>query len=313
MPILNNLTVNEISAGPERYIKYTVNNGSLEVATDSPLMDFTGVTNIPSYTLFGAYSENTTIGVVDMSSVKTVGQYGMRECFGSHDGGVGSTITKLDLSGIESASEGLYQFGSMCENCTSLTEVDMSRLIKSTFSSATSSGAPLVHAFRECTALRIFRFDSLKNLGKYALSFTFAETEDIDIYFPAIKTIGATNTFYSTLSLATNATLHFPSNTQSVVEALSGYSTTTPFGATSGTVLFDLPAVVTLTGANAVNYERNPKYDTATALAWRVEDVDDTVDWTPFYTSGTTDPAVNDTIYSDSACTTTVTTISSIA
>jgi hypothetical protein len=39
-----------------------------------------------------------------------------------------------------------------------------------------------------------------------------------------------------------NITLHFPSNVQSVIEGLDGYSATAPFGAVSGTVLFDLPA-----------------------------------------------------------------------
>ena len=110
---------------------------------------------------------------------------------------------------------------------------------------------------------------------------------------------------------------YFPANTQDVVTNLTGYSATTPFGATSGTVLFDLPSSYMLTGVNEVIYERNPKYDTQTALAWRIQDTGDlptiTIDWTPFYTSGTTDPQVGATIYSDAACTTAVTTISTIA
>ena len=61
----------------------------------------------------------------------------------------------------------------------------------------------------------------------------------------------------------------------------------------------------------------NPKYDTASALAWRVKDTgsasNPTIVWTPYYTSGTTDPTVGASIYSDDACTTEVTTISSIA
>ena len=85
------------------------------------------------------------------------------------------------------------------------------------------------------------------------------------------------------------------------------------FNALNTTVLFDLPATYTLTGADSVTYTRNPKYDTATALAWKVGAYG-TTNFTPaYYTSGTTDPVVSDTIYSDAACTTAVTTISAIA
>jgi hypothetical protein len=111
----------------------------------------------------------------------------------------------------------------------------------------------------------------------------------------------------------TNITLHFPSNTQAKVETLSGYSTTAPFGATSGTVLFDLPATNTLSGADSNTYSRNPKYDTATSLAWKVGAYG-TTNFTPaYYTSGTTDPSASDAIYSDAACTQSVTTITAIA
>ncbi|MBQ2174280.1 MAG: hypothetical protein II453_04115 [Alphaproteobacteria bacterium] len=97
---------------------------------------------------------------------------------------------------------------------------------------------------------------------------------------------------------------------QSIISTLSGYSLTAPFSATSGTILFDLPATVTLTGADSNTYKRNPKYDTATSLGWYDTNIGGA---TPYYTSGTTDPSTSDTIYSDSACTTSVTTISSIS
>ena len=106
----------------------------------------------------------------------------------------------------------------------------------------------------------------------------------------------------------TGCTVHFPSNIQSVIGSWA--SVTGGFGGTNTTVLFDLPATVTLTGANSVDYQRDPNYDTGTALAWYNET--DGYD-VPFYTSGTSDPTVGTTIYSDSSCTTAVTTISSIA
>jgi hypothetical protein len=97
---------------------------------------------------------------------------------------------------------------------------------------------------------------------------------------------------------------------QAKIETLSTYPN---FGGTNTTVLFDLPATNTLTGADTNTYSRNPKYDTATALAWKVGAYGTTNFDPAYYTSGTTDPTVGTTIYSDSACTTAVTTISSIA
>ena len=100
--------------------------------------------------------------------------------------------------------------------------------------------------------------------------------------------------------------MHFPSNLQSVIGSWSDVQN--GFGGTNTTVLFDLPATVTLVGTNS--YYRNPKYDTATALAWFDTSATRA---TPYYTSGTTDPVVNDAIYSDAGCTTQVDTIASIS
>lgn len=159
-----------------------------------------------------------------------------------------------------------------------------------------------------------FTCESLKTIDGAGFGQAFrASSLSTDLRFPALKDIQS-STFGGMLTNVSNQTVHFPSNMQTTVEALTGYPN---FGGTNTTVLFDLPATVILTGANSVNYERSPKDDTATALAWRVQDTGTApnlvIDWTPYYTSGTTDPTVSDTIYSDAACTTTVTTISSIA
>lgn len=58
-----------------------------------------------------------------------------------------------------------------------------------------------------------------------------------------------------------------------------------------------------LSGADNKIYVRDSANDTATSLAWNCEN-------TTYYTSGVSEPEVNDSIYSDSACTTSVTTIS---
>ena len=77
---------------------------------------------------------------------------------------------------------------------------------------------------------------------------------------------------------------------------------------------FKMRAQASLEGADTQVYTRNPMYDTATALAWKVGN-DLT---TPYYTQGTSIPVLPDDptdtidIYSDAACTTSETTIASV-
>jgi hypothetical protein len=111
------------------------------------------------------------------------------------------------------------------------------------------------------------------------------------------------------LSGVTGCTVHFPLALQSTYSSDGRF--TNGFSGTNTTVLFDL--VTSLTGADSNTYARSEKDSTATATAWTYND-------TLYYTSGVSDdtngvnePVVGDTIYSDAACTTAVTTISAIA
>ena len=70
---------------------------------------------------------------------------------------------------------------------------------------------------------------------------------------------------------------------------------------------YDQTPLPMLTGADGKLYDRRFAYDTATALCWGIG-----YGTTKYYTSGTTLPAVGDTIYSNAACTTAVTTIDTI-
>ena len=187
-----------------------------------------------------------------------------------------------------------------------------------TIGTSSSSGG-LYHAFDGCSNTEI-RFSAVNTITSYGAPYAFTNTDGVSVYFPALKTASSTsNALYNAANSATNITFHFPQNMQSVVETFRQYSTTAPFASVSGTVLFDLPSTYTLTGADGNTYERNPAYDTGTALAWYNTALDpDSIlsaygRTTPYYTSGTSDPAVSDTIYSDSACTVAATTIDSIA
>ena len=249
----------------------------------------------------------TSLTSIDLSSLTTVsGQYACNFMFNGC-----RSLTSVDLSSLTTVSGGNGCYD-MFYNCTGLTSVDLSSL-------TTISGYNgCYYMFYNCTGLTSVVLPSLTTVnGGGSCSNMFNNCTNLtSLSFPSItpNSFGSTtNSFGGICFKVPNITLHFPSNTQAKIETLNGYSATAPFGATAGTVLFDLPATYTLTGADSVTYTRNPKYDTATALAWKVGAYG-TTNFTPaYYTSGTTDPAVGDTIYSDAACTTAVTTISAIA
>lgn len=228
--------------------------------------------------LDGAFQGCTGLtGVIDLHSLYTIGNYGLRDVLNGCTGITGINLESLVFCSATSGMSGMIRG---CNRITSLSLPSLC-LIK--------SGSTCNNMCRDCTQLT-------------------------SIYFPALTSTSFgsyTNQFDNMLYGVTGCTVHFPSNLQSIIGSWA--SVTSGFGGTNTTVLYDLPATVILTGANTVAYQRNPKYDTGTALAWRVQDVGSSITWTPYYTSGTTDPVVNDTIYSDAACTTAVTTIDTIA
>lgn len=245
----------------------------------------TGVLDLSS--LMYAYASNacyymfkncTGITSVDLSGLTTLS--GSQACGYMFQGCTG--ITSVDLSSLTLiySYSGLSNF---CSNNTLLTNVDLSSL------TTVSSGSIFYQAFANCTSLTTISFPSL-NTNSFGSS---------------------TNQFSNMLQDVTGCTVHFPSNLQSVIGSWA--DVTAGFGGTNTTVLFDLPATNTLTGVDTVTYTRNPKYDTATALAWKVGAYG-TTNFTPaYYTSGLTDPTVGTTIYSDAACTVSVTTVDTVA
>lgn len=253
---------------------------------------------------YSMFSGCTGITGVDLSSLTTIS--GANACQGMFSGCTG--ITSIDLSALTKVSV-QYGCSNMFKGCTGITSVDLSGL------TIVIGQNGFQQMFNGCTNLTSIDLSSLTTItGQQALTNAFAQTGLTSLSFPALTSTSFgnyTNQLNNMLSGVTGCTVHFPSNLQSVIGSWS--AVTAGFGGTNTTVLFDLPATVTLTGADTVTYTRNPKYDTATALAWKVGAYG-TTNFTPaYYTSGTTDPAASATIYSDSACTTPVTTISSIA
>lgn len=317
----------------------TVNNGVLSRPSGNHIPDFTGITEIGSYALYGQFESRSDIsgginassvqsvgayafryfgnnssfnGTVDFSNVTSLGYRSFRDSFGS------SNITSIDFGSLEEVIAtgygesggpvavfyGAFQYIS---NCTSINFSKLRKLRSSNF---------CYYSFSESRCTEI-RFDSLDTIdttvaGGYPFAGSFSRGSGssatlTDIYFPALRyLLGTDNSHFSEFAPGLGVTVHFPSNMQATIEA-GGWTQ-------SGFVkAYDLPAVVTLSCANSEDYVRNPKYDTQTALAWRVADDNHFVDWTAYYTSGTTNPSVGDTIYSDAACTTSITTITAIA
>lgn len=230
----------EAGGGGGRTLEYEVSGGDLiHSTTANSIMDFTGVTKLAqSHILEGAYYNNYVIsGTVDMSDLTTVSgnsacQYMFWNCPG---------ITGIDLSSLTtiSAPTGC---SFMFYGCSGITgNVDLSSL-------TTVSGASACNSmFKNCTGITSANLSSLTtvNAATACASMFYGCTALTSLSFPSITTTSfgtRINVFTDMCYGIPNITLHFPSNVQSVIEGLTGYSATAPFGAVSGSVLFDLPA-----------------------------------------------------------------------
>lgn len=199
------------------------------------------------------------------------------------------------------AADGRYFF----KGCTSLAKFPFEKVMR------IYQGAP--YLCEGCTALEKVKFKSLSIMAGYVttgsggLCYGFKDCTNLtELWFYALTTITyysyKQNCFYQMLQNVNGCTVHFTKAIEAEIgswpNVLSG------FGGTNITVLFDV--ITSLEGVNSETYTRQEKDSTNTATAW----VNNSV---LYYTSGTTEPQVGDTIYSDAACTTAVTTISTIA
>lgn len=256
-------------------------------------LDFSHVTHLDSMSILLQFASNNyfpNVTSVDFSSLKHIGASAASSAFQGC-----TAITSIDFSSLE-VTEG---WNGMFNGCTGLTgNINLGHLI-------TVKGVNTCYqTFANCTGITGVDLSSLTNITDTSgcSSMFNGCTGLTDIKMPSLQYVHDGQVFNAFLNGVTGCTVHFPSNMSSYAFNLGGTNTT---------VLYDLPATVTLTGADTKTYERNPKYDTATALGWYEVGTDRFT--TQYYTSGTTDPAVSDTIYSDSACTNAVTTIDSIA
>lgn len=333
MPIINQIVKGSGGGGgtPQPNVKKKISGGTLE-ADGSEIIDLTGVSNIgqnalswayayatlPSLTLSGSninvsgfsgmsymfYHATFTNGNVDIRAIKDISDESSCAYMFSYAAG----ITTVDASGIESVTSN-NGAKSMFSQIATLATVNMSNLTVATGTNA------LVNLCAYCPNLISLDLSGLEEIGVAAAQYLMTDCAQVTtMSFPSLRVVesnslGTTSAsrgaFYNCTSMTA---IHFPANMQASIEAMSGYSI--KWGASNATIYFDLPSTFILTGADSNTYKRNPKYDIAGALGWYNSSIGRT---TPYYTSGTTDPSVSDTIYSDAACATPVTTISSIA
>ena len=313
--------------GLYREFEIDVQGTLIPSTTTTHIMDFTGVKSFsPTEEIKCMYQNNTNIsGVVNMPDVITLfGNLMFSGCSGITGANIpkatsatsssacynmfsNSGIRFLNLPSFTSSSAGSI-FSSMCEGCVYLTDVNISSLER------VSAANQLQNMFKGCTSLVTMRYESLLQIGSNTLNSTYMNCTALEsLWFYVLTTVGNVNAMTNMLSGCSGVSLHFPKvldpqSGSTVISSLTGYPN---FGGTNTTVLFDL--VTSLTGADGNTYTRREKKSTSTATAWMYND-------TLYYTSGVSDntngvnePSVSDAIYSDAACTQSVTTISAIA
>ena len=180
-------------------------------------------TKITNTTLREAFNECTTIVGVNMASVTEISGTNTLEnfCYKA------TNLTSLNMSGVTTISD----TGAMDSAFygTGITSVDLSSL-------QTVSGTAMTNTFANCPYITSIN-------GTAPMRNIFGKRDGIVVSFPAFNssTFGQQTTYLDNIvSGAVGATVHFPSNMQSIIGSWS--SVQNGFGGTNNTVLFDLPA-----------------------------------------------------------------------
>lgn len=285
--------------------------GNLNTQNQSLLsVDFGDIEELLNSSIFAnAFYYCRNLSSINVDSIRIIGDKNNAGCQNIFSSTFRDCIalTTVDFKSLEEIY-GIYEMQSAFSNCSGLTRVYMKKLriardnqcFSKTFDNSgivTMSFESLVDISKSQTFKQCYQnCRSLTSLWFYALtpsSFgTF--TNQFDDMFN---------------SNVTGCTVHFPMAIQSTIGSWT--SVTGGFGGTSTTVSFDI--VTSLTGADGNTYTRSEKDSTSTATAWTYNDTLYYTLGVSNHTAGVNEPSVADTIYSDAACTTSVTTITAIA
>jgi len=305
------------TTAPDYYVGKTKDSNN-KLVTGGDIINLNGISDLSSYCLYYSYYRgiNQTVDITlpetvsgdwacgwmfASSSCVTAIIRGAKYITGSnsldHMFNACGNLTSLTFDSLVSVTQfqGMHQF---CNACNKLETLSFPSL-------KTSGSYSLAQLCNSSGNLKKVYFPSLSSVGSssFAMAFTFdSKLEDVFFYALNTNSFSTTDCFASMLSSDSNVTVHFPMRIQSTIGSWT--DVVNGFGGTNTTVLFDI--VTTVVGADTNTYVRKEKDSTQTATAW-------TYNNTLYYTSGGTEPVVGDTIYSDSACTIAVTTISTIA
>ena len=268
--------------------------------TNVTYADLSGMTRVYGNGLYNTF-QNTKLTGFDMSNLTQIdSNYAMYYTFA----GIQTLVGVFSFPKLEVCLGGMNVF-SGDRNITFFGLPKLKTIGSNNVSSAFQG------FFGGCSGLTGVNINAVEEiLGNYQqMDDAFTGTAIQVFRFPMLTTV--TNGIGTRAFSTTVTEFHFRIDAQATIEATAGYST--KWGATNATVYFDL--VGTLTGADGNTYTRD-EYNSVysdqhgqfqTAVAWKYND---TTYYTPFSAN---EPAVGDTIYSDSACTTAVTTVSAIA
>lgn len=316
MPIINSVIAG--GGSPTPTTRYGLNDkawagdlitdsvGNVTMRTDQAVGTLTGLETVTGINLNGKFAGSTgLVGAVNLGSVV---YGGFQNAFGE------TSITSLNLKKLRSAGDMVDNSVSMCYGCPLLVSVDLSDLFNINQTQSPDSG--IRGAFQDCTSLRELRLPALRLDSWYWQYDQDPDTGDEMIDYTA----GIDDGLRGLIKGCSNLVVHLSSSLgedlanlegsderSSLFNILCGYDSATM---ASCSVVYDLPPNdpfvyrVGVYGSYTAN--RQPSSDTATALAWYINDN------SIVYTSGLSAPQVGDTVYSDSDCTVAASTIEAL-
>lgn len=315
--------ITEVSA----YCFYQLGNFFRLGAPVSGVLDFRNTTTIGDYAFQNSFGQ-TNITYADFRSVETLNaNYGFDGAFNK------AKLTGFDFSNLKTIGNANNIFKNTFANNTTLVGVfsfpklEIIRGFDSTFQGDTGitffgfpkakvigvseSSYQASGVLYNCSGLTGTNLNAVEEIiGNNTMSATYRNTGLLKVAFPMLTAISSNGFGTNCFETTTLTEIHFRKDAQATVESIANYST--KWGASNATVYFDL--VGTLTGADGNTYTRD-EYNSVysdqhgqfqTAVAWKYND-------TTYYTPAGAEPAVSDAIYSDAACTQSVTTITAIA
>lgn len=202
MTIINSQIISGGGSGPTglyREFQLDATGKLVPNTTTTHIMDFTGVTDVDTYVLTYAYSNNTAIsGTVNMSDLTTLnGGYACCLMFQNCTG-----LTSVDLSALTVVNGSNACYG-MFQNCTGITSVDLSSLTTVRGSSACR------YMFNNCTGLTVVDLSSLTTVssanacGNMFYNCTSLTSANLSGLTTVTGGTGCANMFYGCTSLAT--------------------------------------------------------------------------------------------------------------